>query len=239
MSEAIIWHDLECGSYDADLPLWLDLAERFGGPVLDVGAGTGRVALRLARASCAVTAIEVDPALAAELEGRAARDGYRIEVACADARSWRPVHRFSLLVVAMQTIQLFGGAAGRREFLQAAREALAPGGVAAIALADIVPESSGEAVSFPPDSVERSGTAYSSRAICVESEPDAVTIERERSVTAPDGTRVVSRHRQRIDRLDADELEAEAVQAGLARAGRERVGGTDRYLGSEVVLLGA
>ena len=47
---SVIWHDLECGGYREDLPLWRALADRAGGPVLDVGAGTGRVALDLARA---------------------------------------------------------------------------------------------------------------------------------------------------------------------------------------------
>ena len=239
MTEEIIWHDLECGGYEADLPLWLELAERFGGPVLDVGAGTGRVALRLAMEGYPLTALEVEPALAAELEKRAARNGHDIEVVRSDARSWHPQRRFPLVIVAMQTIQLFGGTDGRREFLAAAREALAPGGIAAIALADLVPESSGEAVNFPPDVVELSGSVYSSRAVCVESAPEAITIERERSVKAPDGTGTVARHRQQVDRLGAARLEAEAVQAGLVPAGRERVDGTERYLGSEVVLLGA
>ena len=49
MSEAAIWHDVECGSYAADLPLWEELAERTGGPILELGCGTGRVALHLAR----------------------------------------------------------------------------------------------------------------------------------------------------------------------------------------------
>jgi hypothetical protein len=51
-STEVVWHDLECGAYRADLPLWRELAARarFGSPILDVGAGTGRVALDLARA---------------------------------------------------------------------------------------------------------------------------------------------------------------------------------------------
>jgi hypothetical protein len=37
----IMWHDLENGSYAEDLALWRDLAVVHGGPVLDIGAGTG------------------------------------------------------------------------------------------------------------------------------------------------------------------------------------------------------
>ena len=65
---AIVWHDIECGAYTADLPLWEELAAAAPGPVLDVGAGTGRVALHLARAGFAVTALDVDAVLLAELE---------------------------------------------------------------------------------------------------------------------------------------------------------------------------
>ena len=42
----VVWHDLECGAYRADLPLWRELAERCSlgpgpRPHLDVGAGAG------------------------------------------------------------------------------------------------------------------------------------------------------------------------------------------------------
>ena len=53
---AVIWHDLECGGYVEDLTLWQSLADEQGDPVLDVGAGTGRVALALARRGHRVTA---------------------------------------------------------------------------------------------------------------------------------------------------------------------------------------
>ena len=59
----VVWHDLECGGYDADLPLWRELAREAAGGVLDVGAGTGRVALDLAAAGHDVTALDLDPAL--------------------------------------------------------------------------------------------------------------------------------------------------------------------------------
>ncbi len=44
-AERAIWHDAECGAYAADLALWEELAAAAGGPVLDLGCGTGRVAL--------------------------------------------------------------------------------------------------------------------------------------------------------------------------------------------------
>src|SRR5208283_2096223 len=47
--DAVVWHDLECGTYRADLPLWRELARDAGvGPILEIGAGSGRVSLDLA-----------------------------------------------------------------------------------------------------------------------------------------------------------------------------------------------
>ena len=66
-----IWHDVECASYEADLPLWRDLAKAAGGPVLDIGSGTGRVALDLAGRGHDVAAVDADSALIGALAERA------------------------------------------------------------------------------------------------------------------------------------------------------------------------
>ena len=68
-SNLVLWHDIECGGYDVDLPLWRELAEATGGPVLDIGAGTGRVSLDLAGHGYDVVALDLEP----ELARRAAR----------------------------------------------------------------------------------------------------------------------------------------------------------------------
>jgi len=39
------FYDLEYEGYDADLTLYLELARRTGEPILELGCGTGRVAL--------------------------------------------------------------------------------------------------------------------------------------------------------------------------------------------------
>ena len=63
LADAVIWHDVECGGYEADLGLWRELAAAAGGPVLELGSGTGRVALDLAARGHDVTAVDSDPAL--------------------------------------------------------------------------------------------------------------------------------------------------------------------------------
>ena len=51
-----------------DLPLYLALAERTGGPVLELAAGTGRLAVPLAAAGHEVTAVDNDPHMLARAE---------------------------------------------------------------------------------------------------------------------------------------------------------------------------
>ena len=107
----VLWHDLECSGYDEDLPLWRALAAEAGGPVLDVGAGTGRVSLDLAAGGVAVVALDADASLLEALERRAA--GLPVETVLADARDFDLGRRFSLVLVPMQTLQLLGGRSGR------------------------------------------------------------------------------------------------------------------------------
>jgi len=60
------YYDLIHRDLDEDLPLWLNLAAEAGGPVLEVGCGTGRLLLPLAQAGHTLTGLDLsDTALAA------------------------------------------------------------------------------------------------------------------------------------------------------------------------------
>ena len=148
---SVIWHDIECGAYAEDLPLWGALAAEHGDPLLDVGAGTGRVALHLARAGYRVTALDRDSELLVALAARAGavvpdsgRNSEIVRVSSralvttvvGDARDFDVGERFPLAIVPMQTIQLLGGADGRAAFLRCALRHLRAGGALAIAIAE-------------------------------------------------------------------------------------------------------
>ncbi len=77
-SEQAIWQDVEFGAYTADLPLWKELAAAADGPVLELGSGSGRVALHLAKDGYRVIALERDPELVEALASRA--DGLPVTV---------------------------------------------------------------------------------------------------------------------------------------------------------------
>jgi SAM-dependent methyltransferase len=236
---SVIWHDVECGSYDADMELWRSLAADHHGPVLDVGAGTGRIAVDLARQGHRVVALDRDPALLEELSRRA--DGLDVETVVADARRFALGWRFGLIVVPMQTIQLLGGADGRRRFLECARAHLDDHGVLAIAVSEqleVYEVEAGPGAPLP-DIRELAGVVYCSQPTAVREDREGFVLERRRETITREGTRAVEQNVIRIDALSADELEREGRAVELHAARRRVVAPTADHVGSVVVMLDA
>ncbi|MEK6251154.1 MAG: class I SAM-dependent methyltransferase [Actinomycetota bacterium] len=234
----VVWHDAECGAYTADLPLWEELAEAADGPVLELGCGTGRVALHLARRGHTVVGIDSDAELVAELRERAAGEGLTVGVEQADAAAFSLDERFGLIVAPMQLVQLLPGADSRRECLSAAADHLASGGCLALA---IVAEAQTGIPPSPalPDVRERDGWVYSSMPLGVIREGDSLLVERLRQTVDPDGHLEESHNAVRLRMLSTASVEREGRAAGLTPAGCRRIYATDAHVGSTVVLLGA
>ncbi|MBV9000199.1 MAG: class I SAM-dependent methyltransferase [Solirubrobacterales bacterium] len=246
----VIWHDVECASYVEDLPLWRSLAASYGDPVLDVGAGTGRVALDLARAGYRVTALDREPDLLSALNVRLGEDRRiaraisqpLVTTVVADARDFDLGEcRFPLVIVPMQTIQLLGGVDGRARFVRCAHRHLAPGGVLAVAIAEVLDlYEVVDGMPMPlPDVREEDGFVYSSQPTAVRADRAGFVLERRRETVGPTGELAVEDNVIRLDRLTARGLEREATLAGFTPAARRRVPATDDYSGSEVVILRA
>jgi SAM-dependent methyltransferase len=216
-----VWHDVECHGYAADLPLWLALAEREPGPVLDVGAGTGRVALPLAAAGHDVTALDVDPELLAAI------DDPRITIVHADAQRF-DLRGFGLIVVPMQTLQLLDD---RAAFFACARRALVPGGLLAAAIADELVAFDDPEVLPEPDVGEFGGRRYVSQPTAVRLEADRARIERLRIVDGTSEWNTVE-----LALVDAPTLAAELRSAGLTPVPGERILPTADHVGSSVVM---
>jgi SAM-dependent methyltransferase len=233
-----VWHDLECGDYAEDLPLWRALGVEAGGEVLEVGAGTGRVTLDLAASGVPMVAVDVAAPLLDALAHRAV--GLPVETVVADARELSLGRRVSAVIVPMQTLQLMGGSTGRAAFLRRALDHLEPGGVLAAALADAVDCFDDEhQLPPPPQAIEILGARYSSQLLGVWDDRATAAVHRRREVTDAHGRRQASDVVLRLDRVSADQVAAEGREVGFIDAPQLAVPETEEYLGSTVVVLRA
>jgi SAM-dependent methyltransferase len=234
-SSLVVWHDVECGRYTADVALWQELAERERGPVLDVGAGTGRVALRLARDGHEVTALDREPELLDALNARAG--GLPVTTVVADARDFSLDRRFGLVIVPMQTVQLLPERAG---FLAAAHRHLLPGGLLAVAITAALEDFGDlEGELPPPDVATLADWRFASQPTAVRALPGSTRIERVRRAFAPDGSVIEEDDVIELAALTVARLESEALAAGFTPELARVIAATDEHVGSEVVLLRA
>lgn len=227
------WHDVENGSYDADLPLWRELAEAADGPILDLGAGTGRVAADLAARGHELVALDADPDLLAVLEERAPG----VVTVEADARSFELHRAFALVIAPMQLAQILGGHDGRVAMLERVHAHLGTGATFAAALTDLQEVLADDTPSPPlPDMLEREGWVFSSQPVSLAVNDDGLVVERRRQAVSPKGEVAQEMAAIAFDLVSTGEFEAEARAAGLEPTGRHWIPETLDHFGSTVVI---
>jgi SAM-dependent methyltransferase len=238
---SVIWHDVECGAYEADLPVWHELAEGSGGPILDLGCGTGRVALHLARRDHRVLGLDLEPAFVAELNRRAG--SLPAEARVGDARDFELGTEFGLALAPMQLIQLFTDASSRIACLSCAGAHLRPGGVIGCA---IVERMVGGANPAPdeattdgviPDAREIDGWVYSSLPLEARVGTEEIVVRRLRQTVSPTGELDEEDDEIRLCVVSAEDLEREGATAGLRPLERRAIPPTEEHVGSTLVLL--
>jgi SAM-dependent methyltransferase len=131
-------YDVDLEEDPADLDLYLALAARTGGPILELGAGTGRISVPLAESGYRVTAVDIDPAMLARARDRARAAGSttsdRIEFVEADLLGLAlPAARtYRLAIIALNTLFLLASRAAQRDAFATMARHLAPGGLAVV-----------------------------------------------------------------------------------------------------------
>ena len=128
-------YDLEY-DHDYDLPFWLALAEREDGPVIEWGAGTGRLAAPLAGVGLDVTAVEVSENMVEK--GR--ENGGTVEWICGDMRHVSLGRRYGLAVCAFNSFLCLLGVDDALAFLSNAWKHLKPDGLLGIEVSAFTPE---------------------------------------------------------------------------------------------------
>jgi SAM-dependent methyltransferase len=241
--DKVVWHDVECGAYSADLVLWSELADRTGGErcaVLELGCGTGRVSMALAALKHRVTALDTDAELVEELARRAAEHGLDVETAVADARSFSLGRVFDLVLAPMQIVQLLHGHEERTAMLARVRTHLRPGGMAALALLGSGEEWTATPEDAPlPDIRDEGAWVYSSLPVAVRlvEHGTAIVLDRLRQTVSPTWEVHEEPSQIRLEVLPPEVLEQEAQAVGLDPLPSREIAPTDDHVGSTVVLL--
>jgi len=133
-------YDLDLTDDPGDVDLWLALAEKAGGPILELMAGTGRLAVPLAEAGHRVTAVDLDPAMLRRAARRAAAAAdadevaARLELVLGDVVGLElpGAGTFGLGFVALNSMLLLRSREAQQAAWTALAAHLAPGGLAAI-----------------------------------------------------------------------------------------------------------
>jgi hypothetical protein len=241
LDETAIWQQVEFGSYDADLPLWRELAAAASGTVLELGAGAGRVGLALAAENAEVVAVERNAALAARLRAAATERDLALSVVVADLGSPADIRlpsEPSVAIGPLHLIQELDGAA-RPALLGRLAELMAPGGTIALTVVDesTLLSAGAAATQILPDMRELDGCVYSSEPLWVQVGEEALKVRRVRERVSPDGRRERTVHDEHLHRISPDRLELEAEEAGLRRAGRRQISSGPNEADSTAVLL--
>jgi SAM-dependent methyltransferase len=131
-------YDLDLAEDPGDLDLYRALAARTGGPILELGVGSGRLAVPLAADGHEVTGVDVDPAMLARARTAAVAAGRatarRLRLVEGDARTIRlpGAGTFRLAMIPLNSIFLVGGRADQAAVVATLAAHLAPGGLAVL-----------------------------------------------------------------------------------------------------------
>ena len=131
-------YDLDLAEDPGDLDLYLALAGRTGGPILELAAGSGRLAVPLAADGHEVTGVDLDPAMLARARRSADEAGRatarRVRLVEGDARTIRldEAGTFNLAFIPLNSIFLMGGRADQVAAVATLAAHLAPGGLAVV-----------------------------------------------------------------------------------------------------------
>ncbi len=131
-------YDVDLLEDPGDVDLYLALASRTGGPILEMAAGSGRVAVPLAKAGYDVTLVDIDPSMLARAGAAADRLGPKVR-ARLDLQeqdllglSLPGGARFRLAILALNSLLLLGSRQMQKQALETMARHLVPGGLAVV-----------------------------------------------------------------------------------------------------------
>ncbi len=136
------YYDAENSDKTEDLALYARLAEAHPGAILDVGCGTGRVLIHLARAGHVVHGIDNDSAMLERLESKLQHQSHlrdKLTYLQADAQTHSFSRQFSLILLSYNALMHFTEQVDQLALLKNLRGCLASGGALVIDLPNAAP----------------------------------------------------------------------------------------------------
>jgi SAM-dependent methyltransferase len=124
-------YDAWCRSVLEDIPFYVDLAVQSGGPVLELGVGSGRVAVPTALAGVSVVGVDTSPAMLALARRRAAPHHIDLRLVEADMRDLPDLGRYPLVTIPFRALLHLRSDEERLGVLRAVHDRLDPGGTLA------------------------------------------------------------------------------------------------------------
>ncbi|NKB65659.1 MAG: methyltransferase domain-containing protein [Candidatus Latescibacteria bacterium] len=120
-------YDFENSAFEPDGPFYLEWAQKTVGPVLELGCGSGRITLPLARAGIQITGLDVVPGLLDIARSKAG--GGAAHWVEADVRSFELEGQFPLIFTTGGVFQHLLSRPDQEAMLERVRRHLAPGGL--------------------------------------------------------------------------------------------------------------
>ena len=121
-------YDHQYDVYRDDQHFYAALAERVGGRVLEIGAGTGRVTAFLARRGVQVVGLEPSQRMIERAQARAAASRLELQLVQGDAQSFELSERFDLIIAPFNALMHLYSPGEQLRAMQNIRAHLQPGG---------------------------------------------------------------------------------------------------------------
>lgn len=123
-------YDIWCAEVTEDVGFYVDACAGASGPIVELGAGTGRISVPLALAGHDVSGYDLSPGMLEQLERRAAAAGVadRIEITVADLAALEQLPSTDRVIAPFRVFLHLHDDAARLAVLRTIVDALTPGG---------------------------------------------------------------------------------------------------------------